>query len=102
MRGLLASGVNCEDCNKIFHTHCFSAEKSYKKELPDYIKDPVYHLIRKIENLQMSDFHLEESDHEEVKERLNKRSEGTFVLAQSGAGNALMRKDDDDKVFTFL
>ena len=98
LQGLLASGVRCEDCNKIFHRHCFSAEKNYKPELPDYIKDPIYHLFRKIDNLQMSDFHLEESNYEEVKERLNKRSEGTFVLAPSGDGKALMRIDDDDKV----
>merc|ERR1712130_122018 len=92
-------GGKCEDCKKVFHTTCFSAEKNYKPEVPDYfIKDPVYYLIRKMDTLQMEDFYLEESNYEEVKERLNQRSEGTFVLAPSGEGKALMRIDDDDKV----
>ena len=94
LHGLLAVGTKCEDCDKIFHTHCFS---KYENEYP-YKGETLEYLIKKKNALEMQDLYSEGANYEAIKERLKIRSPGTFALVPFGDRKALMRTDNDDKI----
>ena len=89
MKGLLFNAVRCKTCNKVYHTECFSSNKTEME--PDMAEeqftDPVELNIEKAETLEIVDFDLGETDRKGVMLNLRHRRAGTFLLRWSKQRN---------------
>ena len=104
--GLVASGIECDDCKEIYHTSCFSKGKPFFNTDAEAVStysyaDPMYnHMIRE-SDLEIADFDLTYHTNEEIKEKMDPSVPGTFALATSDEGYLLVKKEEDRSLKSF-
>ena len=81
--GLIFTAVQCNTCNKAYHTECFCVHKREEDVEVDFFVDPVNLLIEKPDTLKLEDIDIGEAAKRHVLEKMKNRKPGTFLLRYS-------------------
>ena len=96
MQGLFFNGIQCDTCQGIFHTLCFSAVNKKNEDVDEDeetdLEDPIYNIIQKRFDLAWEDFFVPCADKLTARKLLRNRMSGAFLVIKTEAGMTLIVK----------